>query len=103
MSDNPMPFAEAAAEEKKRTSGSNPPPHRPFDQMDIRLAGDALAKELALGGKVDIYMVARKMLDASGVISSRATPRPPNQASIVAVANRAAKKEQDNAQPSEAQ
>jgi hypothetical protein len=98
MTDIPdiAPMAEAAEEKRRRRFGDYRGPQsatiRPYDQLDIRLAGEALAKELALGGKVDIYMVARKMFDAAGVISSRATPRAANQ-----------KKEQTNAQPLEAQ
>jgi hypothetical protein len=48
---------------------------RPFDQLDIKLAGQVLADELKLGGPIDVFAVARRMFDASGVISSRATPR----------------------------
>jgi hypothetical protein len=48
---------------------------RPFHQDDIRDAGQVLADELKLGGPIDVFAVARRMLDASGVISSRAAPR----------------------------
>jgi hypothetical protein len=95
-------MAEAAEEKRRRRFGEYRGPQsatiRPYDQLDIRLAGDALARALALGGKVDIYTVARKMFDAAGVISSRAAPRPPDQGSRAAQA----KKEQTDAQPQSA-
>jgi hypothetical protein len=87
VTDNPnMPFAEIA--EKNH---GNPAPHRPFDQLDIRLGAAALAKEMALGGKLDTFATVKKIFDAAGVISSRATPRP---------ANVKKRKEMEDAQPS---
>jgi hypothetical protein len=47
---------------------------RPLDQEDIRLAGEALADELKLGGKLDVYVTATKMIRAADLISSRASP-----------------------------
>src|SRR5262249_19936507 len=90
------PFGEAAAEEKRKKEPTNPPPSRPFDAVDIVLGAKVLSAELALGGKLDTFVTVRKIFDAAGVISSRATPRPPNKASQVAVAKRAAKKEGDS-------
>jgi hypothetical protein len=76
MSDNPMPFGEIA---EKRTSGTNPPPHRPFHSDDIRAGAEVLSRRLAMGSPFDVIVAVREILDASGCISSRATPRPPNQ------------------------
>jgi hypothetical protein len=76
MSDNPaMPFAEIAEEKRRVRFGEYKGPLsttvRQYAQEDIRLAGEALAKELALGGKIDVYAVARRMFDAAAVLSSR--------------------------------
>ena len=76
MTDIPdiAPMAEAA-EAKRRTRAGDyrgPPSAtiRPYAQEDIRLAGEALARELSLGGKIDVYAVAVKMFNAAAMLSS---------------------------------
>jgi hypothetical protein len=77
MSDIPdiAPMAEAAEAKRRARAGEYRGPQsatvRPYAQEDIRLAGEALARELALGGKVDVYAVAVKMFNAAAVLSSR--------------------------------
>jgi hypothetical protein len=52
---------------------------RPFDAADILAGAKALSAELALGPPFDTFSITKKILDASGLVSARATtPAPRN-------------------------
>jgi hypothetical protein len=86
-----MPFAEAAATEKRKPGwpkgkprGSGPAPTtqvvRPIDELDIRLGAQALLEDLAAAergnGRLDIFATIVRIYQQAGMISSRARPTP---------------------------
>jgi hypothetical protein len=87
---------------------ATPPPSakvRPFDQLDLRLGGEALRATLCEAesgsGRLDIYQTVRKIFDASGV-SSRAMPTAPNGSGVYD-RSKVRKKDTDNASVSSPQ